>query len=58
MIYVPMLKTRLEELRVTKEMEYCFSDKIVPLFEIINELYKTTYQKDENGDRFLYSRGK
>lgn len=57
MIYVPMLKTRLEELRVTKEMEYCFSDKIVPLFEIINELYKTTYQKDENGE-FIYEQHK
>lgn len=53
MMYVPMLKTRSEELRVAKEMHTCFSDRIIPLFEIINELYKTTYKRDDNGE-FVY----
>lgn len=57
MMYVPMLKTRPEELRVAKEMHSCFSDNIIPLFEIINELYKTTYKRDSNGD-FVYEQHK
>lgn len=57
MMYVPMLKTRAEELRVAKEMHSCFSDKIIPLFEVINELYKTVYKKDSNGE-FIYEQHK
>lgn len=57
MIYVPMLKTRAEELKVAKEMNFCFSDKIIPLFEIINDIYRTTYKKDENGE-FIYEQHK
>ncbi|MFA9375253.1 MAG: hypothetical protein ACERKZ_00725 [Lachnotalea sp.] len=56
MMYVPMLKIRAEELRVAKEMNTCFSDKIVPLFEIINEIYKTTYKTDKNGEYILEQR--
>ena len=58
MIYVPMLKIRKEELSVAKEMNYCFSNKIIPLFEIINEIYKTTYKKDKNGEFIYEQRGK
>lgn len=57
MMYVPMLKTREEELRVAKEMYSCFSDNMIPLFEIINELYKTTYKRDRNGE-FVYEQHK
>lgn len=53
MMYIPMLKTRLEELKVAKEMQSCFSNNIIPLFEIINELYETTYKRDSNGE-FIY----
>lgn len=56
MIYVPMLKIREEEIRVAKEMNSCFSDKIVPLFEIVNEKYQTTYKKDKNGEFVLEQR--
>lgn len=38
MLYVPMLKTRLQELRVSKTMNECFSDKIIPLYEILSEV--------------------
>lgn len=57
MIYVPILKTRSEELRVAKEMNLCFSDKIIPLFEIINELYRPTYKRNSNGE-FVYEQRK
>ena len=56
MIYVPMLKVRAEELRVAREMNVCFSNKMIPLFEIINEIYKTTYKTDENGEFILEQR--
>lgn len=49
-MYVPMLKTRSEELIIAKEMQLCFSDNIIPLFEIINELYRTVYKTNSNGD--------
>lgn len=57
MMYIPMLKTRSEELRVAKEMHSCFSDNIIPLFEIINELYETTYKRDSSGE-FIYEQHK
>lgn len=50
MLYVPMLKTRDEELRVLKDVRDCYSEKIIPLIEIISEQYRVRYQTDENGD--------
>ncbi len=50
MIYVPMLKTRDEELRVLKSMKGCYSDKIIPLIEVISEQYQVRYKTDENGE--------
>ncbi len=50
MIYIPMLKTRDEELRVLKSMKECYSDKIIPLIEVISEKYQVRYQTDENGE--------
>lgn len=35
MIYVPIFKVRTEEMLVSKKMNYCFSDNIIPLFEIL-----------------------
>lgn len=50
MIYVPMLKTRDEELRVLQSMKECYSDKIIPLVEVISEQYQVRYETDENGE--------
>lgn len=50
MIYVPMLKTRDEELRVFKAMRECYSEKIIPLIEVISEQYQVRYETDENGE--------
>lgn len=36
-MYVPILKARRTELGVIKKLSYCFSDKIIPLVEIIND---------------------
>lgn len=56
MIYVPMLKTRAEEERVAKQMNYCFSEKIIPLFEVICEKYNKRYIQDEMGE-YIYKSG-
>ena len=53
MMYVPLLKTRAEEIKAVKELKPYFSDKIIPLFEIINEVYKPSYKKDDNGEVVL-----
>ena len=50
MIYIPMLKTRKEELKVLKVMKEHYSDKIIPLIEVIREIYKPNYLTDENGE--------
>lgn len=50
MIYIPMLKTRKEELRVLKLMKEHYSDKIIPLIEVICEIYNPNYLTDENGE--------
>lgn len=50
MIYIPMLKTRDEELRVLKSMKDYYSDKIIPLIEVICEKYQVRYMTDENGE--------
>lgn len=39
MMYIPILKTRRSEINVIKELNYCFSDDIIPMFEIINMDY-------------------
>lgn len=50
MIYIPMLKTRDEELRVLRSMKEHYSDKIIPLIEVICEKYQVRYMTDENGE--------
>ncbi|MEA4827917.1 MAG: hypothetical protein VB130_15005 [Clostridium sp.] len=52
-MYIPMMKTRQEELRVSRELNYCFSDEIIPLFEILNEIYEKKYEIDDNGNRLM-----
>lgn len=53
MIYVPMLKTRREELSVSKEMNYCFSDNIIPLFEILTDRHEIKYKIDPITHSFI-----
>lgn len=50
MIYVPMLKMRVDEMLVAKQMNFSFSEKTIPLIEIINNKYKVIYKTDENGE--------
>lgn len=38
-MYIPILKTRRSEINVIKELNYCFSDNIIPMFEIIDQEY-------------------
>jgi hypothetical protein len=54
MIYVPMLKTRKEEMRVAKALNYCFCDNIIPIFEIINDIYKDKFEVDPETHKVLY----
>lgn len=49
-----MFKNRSEELRVAAKMSTCYSDKIIPLFEILNEEYETQYQKDPVTQAIIY----
>jgi len=56
MLYIPILKTRGEEYRVAKEMSKCFSNKIIPMFEIISETYSVQYLIDEETGEFLYEK--
>lgn len=53
-MYIPMLKTRREELSVSKEMNYCFSDDIIPLFEILTDRYETRYKIDPKTNLYIY----
>lgn len=56
MIYVPILKTRREEMNVSEKLNYCFSDKIIPLFEVLNDRYKTTYKIDPETQDYIHIR--
>lgn len=46
MLYVPMLKVRQEEEKVSKTLQNCFDDNIIPLFEILVDKYKKIYETD------------
>ena len=53
-MYVFLLKGRKAEFNVAQNMNYCFSNDVVPLFEIINELYNPKYKLDpKTGDYLL-----
>lgn len=59
MIYVPVLKTRKQEISVSKKLNYCYSDNIIPLFEILNDQYETKYKIDTvTQDYILVQKGK
>lgn len=53
MIYVPILKTRREEINVSEELNNCFSDNIIPLFEVLNDRYKTQYKIDPETQDYI-----
>jgi len=59
MIYVPMLKNRKEEKNVIKSMKECFSDKIIPLIEILVDKYEEKFKINPITNEFIYEqRGK
>lgn len=58
MIYVPMLKTRREEYAVLKKMADCFSEKIIPLIEIISDKYQLKYKTDPETGEYIYRKTK
>ncbi|OPF51559.1 hypothetical protein BH721_01275 [Clostridium baratii] len=49
-MYVPIMKVRAEEKKVSKKLRYCFSEKIIPLYEILKDSYETRYKTDEQGN--------
>lgn len=54
MQYVPIVKTRQEELRVIRNLNHCFDKDIIPLFEILNEFYYPRYKMDPETGKPLY----
>jgi len=59
MIYLPMLKNRRAEMGVLKNMNACLSDKIIPLIEILTDMYEVNYKVDPITNEFVYEkRGK
>lgn len=56
MIYVPMLKTRKEELKVANNLQNCFTENIIPLFEILDEIYQLRFAVDDISKKFLYEK--
>lgn len=54
MIYVPLLKTRDEEMRVFNNMEYCFSENMVPLIEILKDKYEYEFLVNPITKEYIY----
>lgn len=57
MIFVPILKTKSEELSVIKSMNKCLSENFIPLFEILNDKFETRYRVDPITKEFVYEQG-
>jgi hypothetical protein len=53
-MYVPIMKNRLEELRVIQEMNGYFSESMIPLIEVIKDEYEIKYKIDSNTGQFIY----
>ena len=53
MLYVPVFKNRQEEMRVVKELNHCFDEKIIPLIEVLDEYYETRYKVDQKTGEFI-----
>lgn len=45
-MYIPIIKNRSVEMEAFKEVNYCFSEKIIPLVEIITDTYIPRYEID------------
>src|SRR6056297_1296646 len=54
MLYVPILKNRTEEMRFLRDYNSFFSDQIIPLVEVISEIYKPNYLIDEKTGNCVY----
>lgn len=48
-MYIPIMKVRQEEMRVSKKLNKCFSENIIPLYEVLKDEYEYQYEVDENG---------
>lgn len=55
MIYVPILKNRGCELKAASEISDCFSSKVIPLFEVINDKYKDQFLVDPDSGKYITS---
>lgn len=53
MLYVPMFKTRPEEMRVVRELNQCFGEDIIPMIEVLDEYYETRYKVDQKTGEFI-----
>lgn len=54
MIYVPMLKGQREELKVIEEMNSCFSEKIIPLIELLTKEFEMQYAKNPKTGEYVW----
>lgn len=54
MIYVPILRARTEEIRVAKRLNYCFNKSVIPMFEIISDIYEKKYKQDPITHETIY----
>lgn len=45
-MYIPILKARRSEVATAKDLSYCFSDEIIPMFEIISKKYDLNIIKE------------
>lgn len=45
-MYVPIIKNQAVEMKVFKELKSCFSKDIMPMFEIISDIFEPVYKLD------------
>ncbi|MGD1817500.1 MAG: hypothetical protein ACPKNR_10730 [Pleomorphochaeta sp.] len=53
MLYVPILMLKEQEKKVTEDLNFCFSEKLMPLFEIIQDEFYKKYEIDSETGEFL-----
>ena len=53
-MYIPLLKLRETEKSVVQKMNHCFTDEIIPLFEVFSEVYKHRYKTNPVTGEYIY----
>lgn len=53
-MYVPIMKNRAEELRVSKACVDFFSDSLIPMYEIIQDKYTPKFEIDDSTGEYKY----